>query len=643
MARRSVAPTIAILALFLAGCFSPAAPSRLSQGSTLTGSPSPELGAPGRPAPSSSEASHPASESPRFDTSGPYSKTLTPGPYHLLSTVHANLTGEGGTTIATVAWLPSVPPGSKVGVVIDAGPYYAPRTGEVDPDSVAHLSDYENAFTIPTIVDHGFAYVHVAVRGTSQSGGCMEFFSPAEQSDLNTAVTYYGTRPWSNGNVALWGKSYDGSTPWVVAAFGNPYLKTIVPEEGITSVYNLISRNGTPSFLSAYIAPAYWLDGIGVGTGHEGDEIYNPPSRAPAAEAEDLACPDAMSGFATAIDAAAGGGSAPPGPDGSYWADRDFQPGVLQHYHGSVFLVQGLADWRVPSDQDFPFVEALRARGVPVKILAGQWAHELPDDAQLRTGPSVRWDFAETLYRWFDRYLNDNLSATTGPWAESEDSTGAWHASDAWPPSNTTWTPLYLGSGTLRTKPQSAGSLVLPPTEGAYGFVQDQSALVPEASSVSGPTTGVAGEYKASSGPLPSPLRFAGSVQLPLTVEPTSPAGGRVYAELDDMKPNGSRMILAHAVMDLRFADGGSAPRTVTPNAPLVARMEFYPADAVVPAGDTLLLRIANGDAVNGQTVSDTVDSYLPSPDPTPWTLLWGGNASVLRLPVVPSTGSFPQ
>ena len=38
-------------------------------------------------------------------------------------------------------------------------------------------------------------------------------------------------------------KSYDGSTPWRTATFGNPHLATIVPMSGLIGVHELMWRN----------------------------------------------------------------------------------------------------------------------------------------------------------------------------------------------------------------------------------------------------------------------------------------------------------------------------------------------------------------------------------------------------------------
>jgi hypothetical protein len=94
-------------------------------------------------------------------------------------------------------------------------------------------------------VPHGHAVALVAVRGTADSDGCVDLMGPDERADLDRAVTYLGERDWSNGYVGMLGLSYDGSTPWEVAAQGNDHLKTIVSVSGLSDIFHLEFRNGT--------------------------------------------------------------------------------------------------------------------------------------------------------------------------------------------------------------------------------------------------------------------------------------------------------------------------------------------------------------------------------------------------------------
>ena len=72
--------------------------------------------------------------------------------------------------------------------------------------------------------------------------------------------------------LALIGKSYDGSTPWQAATFGNPYLATIVPMSGLIGVHDLMWRNGSMEARGAImhngVYGSFGIDGDGGDTGN---------------------------------------------------------------------------------------------------------------------------------------------------------------------------------------------------------------------------------------------------------------------------------------------------------------------------------------------------------------------------------------
>ena len=55
----------------------------------------------------------------------------------------------------------------------------------------------------------GYTFVMVDLRGFGGSTGCLDWSGPGEQADVVNAVTWAASRPWSNGKVGMYGKSYD--------------------------------------------------------------------------------------------------------------------------------------------------------------------------------------------------------------------------------------------------------------------------------------------------------------------------------------------------------------------------------------------------------------------------------------------------
>jgi putative CocE/NonD family hydrolase len=549
----------------------------------------------------------------QFDNTGSFSRPLSEGIYTLLPVeVRTFPSVVDGSVIQTAVWRPDVPAGVKVPVIIDAGPYFG--------DEIENALGYVANPIIQGLVPHGYAWAQVAVRGTSGSGGCQEFFSQKEQDDIDAAVTYYGTQEWSNGNVALIGISYDGTTTWISAQYGNPHLKTIVPIAGLTSIYDHSFRNGTPWFTAAAIHANYWAYG------------FQHTDRAPPEFVNNAACPEMGRAQVAAMTTIVTGDRDEMPAYADYWTSRDFKPKILENYKGSVFLVTGILDWRVPPYLAFPFMQEIQAKGLDTKMLLGYWWHDMPDSPSGRDPQTVRWDWAEMLLRWFDKYLKEIPTVDTGPAVIVEDTQLAWRTEENWPPTDAAWTPFYLGTGTLRPDETANGEAVLFGPASAHRVVTER--LPAARDSPDAPLL----EVRATTGPLEEDLRFAGLPRLHVTFAPSSPMGARIYAELLERDGAGVERYIAHAVMDLRYYEGGYESHTLTPNQPILAKMEFLPVDANIPKGHELVLSIGSAGYSSERLTrgaTGALDQWWESPTPLPVRVLWGGEQSILSLPII--------
>jgi predicted acyl esterase len=553
-----------------------------------------------------------------FKTDGSYSATLLEGAHAILPAVEVDITfavptGKGlpSATVNMGVFLPDVPEGTKVPVVADIGPYYYDLdVGATEP------ANRLGKFLIENLVPHGYAVAQVSVTGTGKSSGCMDLMGPIEQAGIKAAVEWLASQPWSNGNVGLIGRSYDGSTVWEAAMQGLDPVKTVVPISGLFGQYELMWRNGSaelrgPGLLWAiyYVFATTPAEGMGPQEPVSNGYLVPSPQYAPRHArnlAEHAVCPDAQSGGAQAVLTYLNGAAVAPQAN-KYWEERYFRERVLANYKGSVYFIHGLQDWNVDPHMAFPFYQELQAKGIEAKGLFGQWGNHYPDrpgeHGGLRAGyggeakhASVRWDWAQDLLEWFDYYLKAT-GAKPALHVEIQDNQGAWRIEDTYPPSDLAWTELRFGKD-LQVPTQLA-----PPLSDRH--------LVD------------AGHWFAvTSQPLERETRIAGMPQLHLTVTPLGP-GGQVSAQLRSVAPDGKELRLGHATMDLRFAAGGRAPQPVVPGQPIVAKMEFLALDAVVPEGHKLKL-----------VLTQTVEDYLPTPVQST-VQVDVTDRSVLRLPTV--------
>ena len=472
---------------------------------------------------------------------------------------------EGGAApdgkVSLAVWVPIMEDNMTVPVIAEFGPYF--DEASVETGGIEEPGTWLGTMIIEQIVPHGFAFAQVSVMGTGRSNHCMDLMGTAEQLGVDAAVTWLGTQNWSNGNVGMIGKSYDGSTPWQAAMFGNEHLTTIVPISGLIGVMELMWRNGS----SEARAPIMH-NGVYGSYGIDGD-----------LEDSGNMCPDYIAGPATGGAAWAWGGEAA----GNYWGERYFLDRVLENYNGSVYLIQGMHDWNVDPHMAVPTINRLYDNNIEAKGLFGQWDHDYPDRPQImfdRSGVGrgieafpemVRMDWMQDLLEWFTYYLQEEGPK---PWlgVEIQSNQGPWRFEDRYPMTDTTELVWELGSADLA----SAGG---------------GNTIRPDASS--GPV------YETP--PLEEDLYFGGLPRLHVNVN-TATVGGQIYALLEDC--DGANCIhIGHAIMDLRYHAGGDDEQTWTPVfEEITALMEFFPMDVEVPAGHTIKL-----------TLRSTGEDYLPS------------------------------
>ncbi len=124
-------------------------------------------------------------------------------------------------------------------------------------------------------------------------------------------------------------------------------------------------------------------------------------------------------------------------------------------------------------------------------------------------------------------------------------------------------------------------------------------------------------------GPFENDTYIAGLPTFHVSATPHDARNGHMFVEMTD--DNGIH--LGHAVMDLRYYDGGrDGVFQLTPFETVMAKMEFMPMDVFLSAGESIHL-----------TVTHTGEDYVPSPAATGWfTVNWA--ASTLTLPIVERT-----
>ena len=498
----------------------------------------------------------------QWDWDGSYAMVLEPGPHESLDVQEATITVDttgtwvGGPNSADVHlsyWLPSnTAAGEKVPVIAVVSPYfsYGQPGDESNPTNIVAAGRGE--FIYDNFIPHGYALAQVAVFATEESSGCFDYRGDGEGLGIHSAVEWLGTQNWSNGNVAIYGKSYEGATAWEAAAQGSEHLKTIVPISGTTALGPLLYKNGSAEARSQIMHSNYGSSILD----YDDDDLDN-------------MCADVVEGF-LAGPTRYGLGEMDPYMD-NYYDERSHIDKALGKYNGSIYWVQGMQDWNVDPHQVFGgppgtnWYQAYIDAGYEVAGMLGQWEHNYPDQWSKHNAQDsgyggeaihnvTRWDWGQDLFEWMEYYLKD-IGPKPNLHAQIQRNDGEWRIEETWPPQDATPHEIVLSSC------QSTGTWV---GTGAL-VVGGDSSLVVECSPID----------------MENDSHIAGLATIHLSVVPNFD-GGQVFVEMQDSETG---LRLGHATMDVRYHAGGYEAQTVTPGEVLVMLMEFQAIDAILPAG----------------------------------------------------------
>lgn len=482
---------------------------------------------------------------------------------------------------------PKAPEGTKVPVFINFSPYWtnlAP-SGEAEGDNFAKYMIHE-------FVPRGYAVVLSSLRGTGYSEGCFNIGGDIEKKDAVAVIEYFAKQPWSNGNIAAGGKSYDGTTPQGAATLSPPALKAIFPVSGISELYKYNHKGGL-AYSNGPIFNAYYYAGAG------GDIQYGQPKTSePQLIADDVACPELPEMQASGV------GSGVTGDYTRYWTERNYTKDAAK-VKAAVFFVHGFTDWNVKPDHILPWLDRIHG---PKKVWLHNWAKQ-GDGGHVYP---MRADWNLTMLRFLDQTLK---GVETGifrePAYELQDSAGNWHYETEWPPKTGNVARLLL----------SGKSFVSAPGSGTAQFTDEGT---PNCSSQGANVL----RYSAV---MENGFRYSGEPIVHLTVK-SDRAAGRLVALLCD----GTKLI-NYGGLNLRHRKALEDPQPVVPDTWYGIQFPLFPQDDVLERNAALSLVLASQGGgfltmPTGATISVKEDaaSYIEfregngtvwhAPQPTPIT-----------------------
>ncbi len=524
----------------------------------------------------------------------------------------------------------------KADVLRPAGPDGKPATGRF-PVILTQTPYNKNSpqlnFENDYLVQRGYIQAIVDVRGTGSSGGRWASFSPREQKDYYETAVWAHRLPGGNGSVGLYGVSYGAIDQLLTAAQRPPGLKAEFPIVPMGDAYRDVAVSGGQTDTS--FIPS-WLGLVTAAGALPSTDTPTDPTGSVAALGDHA---QGVAGFQAPVVASAVTGQRVQGYDAAFDGPfyRQRSPlAVVNRITVPTFVVGGEYDLFQRGE---PMIyNALRARGVPARLLIGPWTHVAAGDGLPADGvPALQ----ELELRWFDRYVrgvrDPALDRDIAPVTAWRIGVGHYERATAYPPADTHYRTIPLGGsaapgspGTMGGRP-ATGTAAVPwvPVAGVCSESTEQwtAGAAPSAAVCTGDhrvndMTGVAYDLPVRR----RPLRLAGTSMARLFVS-TDRHDALLTARLEDVAPDGTVTPLTAGwqLLSLRAVDRRTSayrdgllvqpwhPDTrasvlpVEPGRVYELDVEIFPTLAAIAPGHSLRLAVQTADEPHSNgTLSET-------------------------------------
>jgi X-Pro dipeptidyl-peptidase len=453
------------------------------------------------------------------------------------------------------------------------------ETGRPVPNLPGSLDDY--------YVPRGYGVVLGMSVGTADSDGCPTSGDQAETLGTKAVIDWLNGRAegfdangepvsadWTNGDVGMTGVSYNGTLPNQVATTGVEGLKTIIPVSAISNWYEYYRANGLVR------AP-------GTFQGEDLDIL----AQFTAGEARATGpCEDEIADLTEMQDRNTGDYS-------PIWRQRDYLPDTGR-VKASVFVVHGLNDWNVMTNNFAAWWDKLAHAGVTRKIWLHQGGHGGPGNSATYTLPSGQsWTYRQTENRWFDHELmgiDNGIMGEPRAIVQREDRNYTTYGD--WPDPGARPVQLRFTAADAT----SPGGLTIGDAQprALQGFV-DQGRTIAPAQLVAGPDTASPNRLVYRSPELAQSVRLSGrpSVRLRMAIENRNDANLTAY--LVDYGAAGSSttpFVVTRGWMDPQNRTGWDHTVPVPQGQMNSYEWTFEPKDYIFPAGHRIGVVIFSSD-----------------------------------------------
>ncbi len=97
---------------------------------------------------------------------------------------------------------------------------------------------------LENMLKHGYAVIVVERPGTGASFGLMDASFEVAANNANEILNWIAAQGWCDGNIGMFGDSFQAMIQFATAATGNPHLKAIFPTSSSLDNYNAVIYRG---------------------------------------------------------------------------------------------------------------------------------------------------------------------------------------------------------------------------------------------------------------------------------------------------------------------------------------------------------------------------------------------------------------
>jgi len=439
----------------------------------------------------------------------------------------------------------------------------------------------------------GYVAVLVDVRGRGDSDG---EFAPYRNDGPDGAdvIEWVAAQDWCTGDVATHGGSYGGHIQWLTALERPPALKAMVAMVTPSDPF-VEFPTGLPTPMHIY-----WFRMVDARVLQHADDIdwmqiYKHRPMLTMDEAAGFHSPNWREelGHRTLDD---------------WWESHRYQHRISEIDVPVMHISGWYDDEEIGTPANFAAMVANGRAGQ--RLLMGPWGHAVNTTRTLGEvdfGPTALIDMDAAVLAFLDEHVRGRAPAEpAAPVRIFVMGANEWRDEPSWPPPGVEIEEWHLssdgransryGDGRLQQKPVGADE---PPDR----WIHDPDRPVPfitdsSSSQIGGPDdyAGIEGRGDVlvyTSEPLPEPLELIGPVRLVAHVS-TSGGDADVMAKLLDVHPNGFAQRLCDGMIRLRYRDGFTSEKSVTPGEVYEVEIAMWDTCIQIAAGHQLRLEVAS-------------------------------------------------